>query len=467
MIVNQRSLYYLRVLIDLIILNSAYFIAALTAQSFELLILKSQMFVLQMGLNVLWLFSSNLIRFYDDSNSRYFAFQFINILKNISVQAFAAILFIFITKEDLFTRNFILYYSFFLAFLITLRHVVFRKTLKALRRQGKNIRNLLIIGSGEISLNFYNILKDHPDFGYKFTGFINDKNEISTGKDMLGNIADLEKVISQHKIEEAVIALSEYNPVLLDEIIRLCNKNAVKVHIIPDYFRYMSKKFQISMLGDFPIITVRNEPLDEVQWRFVKRAFDIIFSFIVIVLILSWLVPLITILIRAQSSGAAIFKQERIGVKNKRFVCYKFRTMYSKNNGEDSFQPASSTDPRITPVGHFLRKTSIDELPQFINVFKGDMSVVGPRPHTVPFDIKYGQIVEAIKMRYNVKPGITGWAQIHGLRGDAPDEQENTIRIKKRIEFDLWYIENWSVWLDIQIILLTVWHIVRGKTEGM
>src|SRR5690606_679255 len=253
----------------------------------------------------------------------------------------------------------------------------------------------------------------------------------------------------------------------MDTIIKICNRNAVKTHIIPDYFRYMSKRFRVSMLGDFPIITVRAEPLDEVQWRFVKRTFDIILSLFVTVFILSWLIPILGLIIKLQSPGPAIYVQERIGVRSKRFKCYKFRTMHADNTHEKKFTPAIADDQRIIPVGGFLRKTNIDELPQFLNVLKGDMSVVGPRPHSIPYEEKYKQFVDEIRMRQNVKPGITGWAQIHGLRGDVLDERENTIRIKKRVEYDLWYIENWSLWLDIQIILLTIWKMIRGESKGL
>jgi len=425
------------------------------------------MFVLLMGLNILWFLSSNMFNFYDELISRNFALQFIHLVKNVVVQAIASVLFIFITKEDLFTRNFIVYYSFVLSFFIIIRFIAFRKILKALRRQGKNIRSLAIIGSGITSRNFYNVIKDHPDFGYKLAGFINETDEPEKTENTLGSLPQLSQILSENKIEEVVIALTSSSPAILDNIINTCNRNAVKANIIPDFSRYMSKKFQVSMLGEFPVVTVRNEPLEEVQWRFLKRVFDIAFSLLVIVLILSWLLPIIAIIMKLQSPGPVLFVHDRIGVKNKKFSCYKIRTMYADKGQVDKFRPASTRDPRITPLGHILRKTSIDELPQFFNVLKGDMSVVGPRPHTIPFNEKYSEIVDIIKMRHNVKPGITGWAQVHGLRGDSVNDAENTILIKKRIEYDLWYIENWSLWLDLQIIIMTVWRTVIGESKGL
>jgi putative colanic acid biosynthesis UDP-glucose lipid carrier transferase len=218
------------------------------------------------------------------------------------------------------------------------------------------------------------------------------------------------------------------------------------------------------MIGNFPIITSRNEPLEEVQWRVVKRVFDFIFSLLVVAFILSILFPLVALLTKLTSKGPVLFVQERIGAKNKKFRCYKFRTLKVEQPAK-SFQPVTMNDPRVTPLGKFLRKTNIDELPQFINVLKGEMSIVGPRPYPIPYDDRYGKIFEEIKLRHNVKPGITGWAQVHGLRGDVTDDEENKKLISKRIEYDLWYIENWTFWLDIQIILLTILQVMSGRTR--
>jgi putative colanic acid biosynthesis UDP-glucose lipid carrier transferase len=185
------------------------------------------------------------------------------------------------------------------------------------------------------------------------------------------------------------------------------------------------------------------------------------------VLVYSWLYPVIAIFLKKDSKGPVIFKQDRIGVKNKKFLCYKFRTLFTEKKDNDRFVPVMNDDPRITKFGSFLRRSNLDELPQFINVLKGQMSVVGPRPHAIPYDDKYGLIVEDIRLRHNVKPGITGWAQVHGLRGDTFSEEENARRTIKRIEHDIWYIENWSFWLDIQIIILTIWQMIKGDTKGI
>jgi len=467
MIVNKRSIYILRLLSDLFLLNIAFLLAAELSQSIDILIPRYYMFFLLVGLNILWILLSNISGFYDDFHSRNFPFQFVNILKEATAQVIASILFIFLAKEDLFTRNFIIIYTVLLIFFISVRTIVFRKVLKSLRRKGKNIRNLLIIGTGEVAYNFKSMISSNPDFGYHFVGFATTENA-DFANDVVGSTDQLEKLISELSIDEVVIAIKDKSDEFLDEIIIICNRKAVKTHIIPDYFKFVSNRFQVSMFGNFPIITARTEPLEEAHWRFFKRAFDIAFSLLVIVFIFSWLYPIIFILTKFSSPGPVFFIQDRVGARNEKFKCYKFRTMkVSEKKSAYSFQPVVENDPRVTKVGRILRRSNLDEFPQFLNVLKGEMSVVGPRPHAVLYDQKYGKIVDAIRLRHNVKPGITGWAQVHGLRGDVSDEEENIRRTEKRIEHDIWYIENWSMTLDFQIILITIWQMLRGKTRGV
>ncbi len=463
MIVNRRSIYYLRLFTDLVLLNIVFIAAAILAQSYDILMDRNRMVILEAGLNFAWYFYASTTNFYDDFASRLFVFQLVNIGKSVIVQILISIIFIFTVKEDLFTRNFIIYYSVFLFVLVSLRSILFRKIMKKLRQRGINIRKLLIIGTGEVAGNFRKLIKENPDFGYRFAGFLGRDSEVNN--EILGDYDQLEKTLLSNKIDEVVLALPQQDNFLMDEIVKTCNRNAVRTHIIPDYFRFVSQRFRISMIGNFPIITSRNEPLEEVQWRAIKRIFDFIFSLLVVVFILSIFFPIVVLITKITSYGPVLFVQERIGARNKKFRCYKFRTLKADESSGSFFQPVTENDPRITSFGRFLRKTNIDELPQFINVLKGEMSIVGPRPYPIPYDNRYGKIFEEIKLRHNVKPGITGWAQIHGLRGDVVDDEENKKLITKRIEYDLWYIENWTFWLDIQIILLTILQMLRGKTR--
>ena len=468
MIVNKKSIFLLRLLSDLLLLNIAFLAAAILAQSWETLIDRYYMFFLLVGLNITWILLSNISDFYSDFYSRNFPFQFVNILKETAAQIIVSIIFIFLTKEDLFTRNFIVYYTILLILLISLRTIAFRKALKSLRKKGKNIRNLLIIGTGEVARNFRDMINSNPDFGYNFTGFVAESESMVSETTVAGTIHELEKLLTDLNVEEVVVALTRQSSDFLDNIITVCNRKAVRVHIIPEYFASLASRFQVSLFGDFQIITARTEPLEEVHWRFFKRLFDIVFSLLVIIFILPWFYPLIFILTKLTSPGPVFFSQDRVGTRNKSFRCLKFRTMkVSAPNSNSNFQPVVEHDPRVTKVGRFLRKSNLDELPQFINVLKGEMSVVGPRPHAVPYDQVYGKIVDEIRLRYNVKPGLTGWAQVHGLRGDVRDKEENIRRTRKRIEYDIWYIENWSLTFDIQIIMITIWQMIKGKTRGV
>jgi len=468
MIVNKRSIFFFRLLSDLLFLNVAFIASAAIAQSWEILVDRNYMFFLLIGSNLLWIITSSSIGFYDDFYSRNFPIQFVNIIKNTATQVVASIVFIFLAKEDLFTRYFIVYYALFLIASISFRVILFRKGLKALRKRGKNIRNLLVIGDENISENIKSMVSGNPDFGYNFVGTMSGEDSIKKIDEANETRHKLENLLMSEKVEEVVIALATDSNHLLDEIIKICNRRAVKTHIIPDYFHFLSSRFQLSTFGDFPIITLRREPLDEVQKRILKRSFDIVFSLAVIIFILSWLYPIIFILSKLTSPGPVFFVQDRIGTKNEKFNCYKFRTMNVQDESDSSMvKPVVKDDPRVTRIGKFLRKSNLDELPQFLNVLKGEMSAIGPRPHAIPYDKKYRKVVDEIRLRHNVKPGITGWAQVHGLRGDVENEEENWRRTTKRIQYDLWYIENWTFTLDIQIILITIWQMIRGKTKAV
>ncbi len=464
MITNRKSLYSIKLWLDILLLNLSFLFSAWIAQPSHILYERPYMFILMLGLNILWYITTNITDLYDNFNPHEFRFQAQLIFKNVLLQIIAAIIFIFAKKENLFTRNFILSYFILLISFISARTISFKSLQKILRAKGKYVKNLLIVGANNIGVEFSAQVESNPVLGFNLIGFVDDGNP---GKKLLGGLNDLNEVINQYKIDDVIIAASNYDSLRLNNIVNICNRNAVRTHIIPDYFQFLSKKFMLSTIGNFPIITVRNEPLAEIQLRFIKRTFDIIFSIIVMILILSWLIPLIALLIKLTSRGPVFFIQDRIGLKNEKFSCYKFRSMYYKQkNQEDSFNPTLENDPRVTTIGKYLRKYNFDELPQFWNILKGEMSIVGPRPHAVAFNQEYLEYFDAIKLRHLVKPGLTGWAQIHGLRGDVTDPVENKKRTIKRIEYDIWYIENWDFFLDLRIIFLTVWQMIKRDTKA-
>lgn len=462
MIVNKKSIYLSSLLVDFFLINISFIVTLIIVQVSELDFDKSYPFALLFILNLIWFFYTNSIDFYQEFLIKPFPIQIYNTLKLVVVISVFFILFLFIIKQQLIPRYFILINGILIFIAITIRSIIFKAVFRALRNKGRSIRNLLIIGANKVGERLRDVITKNPGYGHRFIGFISN----GTGESVIGTFSELDKVIKEKNVEDVVIALhTDYN-FNLDEIVSICNSNAVKIHVIPDFIKFLSSRFQLSSVSNIPVITIRDEPLNEFLGRFVKRAFDLIFSFIIIVFVLSWLIPIVAILIRLDSNGSALFIQERYGMKKIPFKCFKFRTLTYRKETSVEFEPITKKDPRVTRVGRFLRKTNLDELPQFINVLKGDMSVVGPRPLIKGVDQVYQKVVKDVKLRYSVRPGLTGWSQINGLRGEIADENENKQHITEKMKFDLWYIENWSVKLDIQIILITIWQMIRGNTKG-
>lgn len=234
----------------------------------------------------------------------------------------------------------------------------------------------------------------------------------------------------------------------------------IRFKIVPDLSVFINQPVVINYVGPLPVLSLRSEPLDDVGNRLKKRVFDFIISLLVVIFILSWLIPVLSLLILIESRGPIFFKQLRTGKNNKTFYCYKFRSM--RINSESDRKQATRNDSRITRIGRILRKTSLDEFPQFINVLRGEMSIVGPRPHMVKHTTDYSKLVDQYMIRQFLKPGITGWAQVNGYRGEITDTEQ----IRNRVQYDLWYLENWSVWLDIRIMFLTVYNVFRGEQNA-
>jgi putative colanic acid biosynthesis UDP-glucose lipid carrier transferase len=350
-------------------------------------------------------------------------------------------------------------------FTLSLNKFIVRKYFNYLRRKGRNLRTILIVGAGEVGQNFYNSIRTNPHFGYKLVGFLDDNIKVLLNGKYLGKIDQLEHVLNTKPVNDVIIALPNYATEKLDWVISVCENSTAKVRIIPDYFKYLSERFEVTIFDKFPLITVRTDKINEFSWRMLKRGFDFVFAFYLFVLIFSWLFPLIAIGIKLTSKGPIFFKHERWGRNNRRFITYKFRSMVMESEEVDAtgkYKQATKNDERITKFGAFLRKTNFDELPQFWNVLMSDMSVVGPRPHPTPLNLESKDKIRYYQLRHLVKPGVTGWAQINGYRGETKEHW----KMQKRVEHDLWYIEHWSFLLDLQIITLTIWNMIKGDENA-
>ena len=463
MITQQRSLLFVSLLLDFFIITGVFLLAALIAQPATVLFAHKYMFLLPLILFIVWYFSTGSTGYYENIGSRFYASQAFNLFKIVIFQSIAIVLFVFIVKETFFTRNFLIVYVLILFSVSIIKAIIVRKLLKHRKRSGKKLRNLLIVGGGETALDFLNTIKQNTSLGYSNIGLISAK--ILDIPEYAGTFHEIEKTIKDKSIDEIFISLDQEEETYLQNIITLCNKYALHTYIIPNYLKFLSAKYRISTVDKFPVLTLRHEPLEEIHWRILKRIFDIITAIIVCVTIVPWLFPIIFLFQKIFSPGPVFYIQDRVGKNNKTFRCFKFRSM-SIQKSDDTYQPTEQNDKRITSFGKFLRKSNLDELPQIFNVLLGDMAIVGPRPHAVIYDEVYKDFIEEIRLRNLVKPGITGWAQVHGLRGDIMDMEENKKRIKKRIEYDVWYIENWSFNLDIQIMFITFWQMVKGDTKG-
>ena len=348
--------------------------------------------------------------------------------------------------------------------LFVLWHLTMRKLIGWIRRKGSNNYTVALVGSDPNMLQVCQFLNDSfTDEGYRILGMFTDRpEEIPEGVTPLGSPEDaIPYVVNNHAILKEI--LCSLNPATetdyVNRLVSTCEANMVRFKYVPGMEGYPKRKMTISQLGTVNVISLHEEPLNTPLAKLVKRAGDIVFSFLFLITLfpLVWLVCAIGI--KLSSPGPVFFKQKRTGYEGKEFWCYKFRSMHASADADT--KQAVKGDSRVFPFGEFLRRSSLDELPQFINVFKGDMSIVGPRPHMIHHTDIYSDLIGDYMIRHLAKPGITGWAQVNGCRGETKELSE----MKERVEKDIWYIEHWSVELDISIIFLTVWQLLKHADQ--
>ena len=360
----------------------------------------------------------------------------------------------------------VLLYTYIISFVLTAAwRFSFFNLVRFYRSRGYNNRRVIIIGAGNTGQAFRKMLENKLEYGLNFLGYFDDNPEKypSESKYILGSVDDCKHYAETHQIDEIFCALSYNQEDKIKELINFADKKLIRLRIVPDFSHFLTNHFhkiEIDYYGKYPVMKLRQEPLENVMNRIIKRAFDFGFSALICVTILWWLVPLIALLIKLTSKGPVFFEQKRTGINNKPFVVYKFRTMYV-NKQADSLQ-ATKNDSRITPIGAFLRKTNLDEIPQFINVLLGQMSVIGPRPHMLTHTEEYSKIIDKFMVRHFIKPGITGWAQVNGFRGETKNPEE----MEDRVKADIWYLENWSFLLDIRIVFMTIFNMIRGEEKA-
>ncbi len=455
---NFRSLNrFLRQISDILILGISFFCASVFSNKS----LEPNQFLIIVILFFIWYFTSKYTNLYDDFRTSRFVSEIVILIPNLISQLVSVGFLYFVLNDHSFVRKFTLIYIGSTTVLLLINKYIFKKWKLYNWLAGNDVRNLLIIGGGEQGQAFFDMTTKSKQFGYNPIGYVDDfQTNLQNGK-LIGKLVDVERIILEFNVHEMIISQNQYDMNSIKNMMAIADKYAVRTRIIPDFFQLYSSKFKLDTFGQFPIINVRDEPLEEFHWYFMKAVFDRLFSLILFIFIFSWLFPLIALAIKLDSKGSVFYKQQRWGKNGKSFGCYKFRTMFQdadtiKSNG--MFNQTQKNDSRITPLGKFLRRTNFDELPQFWNVLLGEMSVVGPRPHAVQHSIESNMQIENYLLRHLIKPGITGWAQVNGYRG----ETNSVFAMKKRVDFDIWYIENWSIWLDIKVIIMTIYAMIKG-----
>ncbi|NSL85360.1 undecaprenyl-phosphate glucose phosphotransferase [Chitinophaga solisilvae] len=455
---------FLRQLMDYAVLAGSFWLAQqyIHVQG-NAAFLQLNLLLLMMSL-LSWTIIGTYLHLYDDFRSRPFSYEFVVILKTILLHVCVlTFLFFYFFKYYPYSRTFTVVYSINIFVGIIISKLLIKKFLLRLRMHGHNTRNILIVGAGETGLNFHQTIIDNEHYGYRCVGFVDDIRNKQLNGQYLGTLSELKQILEKHEVDDVVVALPESSREQTQQIITTSEGAAKRVRIIAGCHHHCTTTVSMSLFGTFPLITIRSSPLDDSGRQQLKRLFDI-FITITLLITFSWLFLLIALLIKISSRGPVIYKQERWGLKNQRLTCYKFRTMVpnSEWNSSGQFMLTMRNDPRITLVGRFLRKTNLDELPQFINVLKGDMSFVGPRPLATAEHMELKEKVSHYMVRHYIKPGITGWAQINGCRGNLSDPEQ----MQKRINLDIWYLENYSLWLDCQIIFQTFVSMIKGDRNA-
>ena len=443
---------------DLAIMNMCFNIVFWYIHGFDFSNATINQLAFPIFINLAWIISANIFEAYRIDHHSYKKAILFNNTKTIIFFFFMFLLYFQVLSFDYYTRDQVKYlFVVFFSLLIFWKFLLYYIFL-FYRKLGYNYRNVIIIGYNEIGIELKDYFNNSSWTGYRFKGFFT--NEKSEKKDIIGDYDDIESFVDNNKIDELYIITSSLDRKLNKIITSLLGKYPISLRLIPDLENFSHRNLELLEYDMVPVMKIRQGPLNLWYNRAMKRTMDILISVTVIVLLLSWMVPVLFIIGIFSGDTSVFFTQLRSGLDNKNFRVFKFRTM--KKNNDADLKQVTEGDHRITKIGKFLRKTSIDELPQFINVLMGDMSVIGPRPHMLKHTEEYKNLASKFMIRHAIKPGITGYAQVKGFRGEIKKIRD----IKDRIKYDLYYIENWTIWLDIKISYLTIANFFGGDENA-
>lgn len=453
---NQKNFNRLRLIIDALIAVGTYFLAwyikfeSFFAVADEVGRLSNEYYFSALWFIVLgFLFLYYFFDTYTPKRGHRFSGEVGGIFKANIFGAAIILIVLQLIKQPDFSRSMIFIFVALNTFAVTLVHFFLQKILGTLRKKGYNVKYVLLVGYSRTTEEYIKRIFSNPQWGYYIRGILDDEVPIGTeykGIKVLGHIANLDMILENSNLDEIAITIGLKDYSRLEEIVDRCEKSGVHTKFIPDYMSIIPSVPYTEDLQGLSAINIRYVPLSNTFNQIVKRVFDVFFALVGII-ITSPIMLVCAILVKTSSEGPVIFKQERVGLHNKHFWMYKFRSMRMQDENSEKKAWTTKDDPRVTKVGAVLRKTSLDELPQLFNILKGDMSLVGPRPERPQFVEQFKEEIPRYMIKHQVRPGLTGWAQVNGYRGDTS--------IYKRIEYDLFYIENWSMWLDMRIIFRT------------
>jgi putative colanic acid biosysnthesis UDP-glucose lipid carrier transferase len=406
----------------------------------------------------LWPILSGATGYYKDRRTRKFFRIFVHLTSQWFVISSILFAYLVLDKSDISRLSFSLFLILGYISLILigqLRH----HFLVRIRSRGMNQRAVIFIGQKRQHSDYISWLHENPSFGYHLIGFVNTEKT----KNLLSPVTKLEHLLAAHKADEILLGKFERRGGILTDIVDVGEESGCRIRIVQEKEDVYSRHLDVHQFGPFKVFSVREEPLSQTPAKLFKRIFDVVFATLVLLFIYWWIYAIICLLVKLSSKGPIYFKQKRVGRSGQEFYCIKFRTMSMNGSSiEGNGEITKLDDNRITRLGAFLRKTNIDELPQFLNVLMGDMSVIGPRPHMIEEDYTVAKKLRKYRIRRFVRPGISGWAQVNGFRGGTEDME----LMQKRVDFDIDYIESWTPMLDLKIIWFTILQMLTLKTGG-
>lgn len=448
---NQAFINRMNILLDILLIVLSYVLASWIRLDFldgvrsNMAAVSGKTVLLALVYALVVFFLLSVMGFYNTTRTRKLAWKLRTILFGVTFSILIASALLYVFRWGEFSRGVLLaFYLITLLFLMG-KYALVYAALGRIRKRGYNLKHVVVIGTGKLARQYREDIAAEPDLGFHLLGFVGDRGKLADGEEWLGSYEDLDSVLSSPEISEAVIAFDPEECTQLWAVIPACEKSGVRYSVIPFYNDIIPANPVVETIGHSKLLSMRVNRLQNLGWATLKRTFDLVVSIAGLIL-LSPLMLGIAIGVKRSSPGPVLFRQVRVGYQRKEFWMLKFRSM--RQNDSENTAWTTDTDPRKTKFGALIRKLSLDELPQLFNVLKGEMSLVGPRPELPRFVEQFRETIPYYMVKHQVKPGMTGWAQVNGYRGDTS--------IEKRVELDLWYIDHWSPWLDLKILFRTV-----------